>query len=71
MTDIVDYMRAVDEERCNVEPWTVAKRCADAADEIERLRAALKTARPFIGWAEHYPTILAGIDAALKENGDE
>ena len=37
MSDIVDYMRAVDEERCNVEPWTVAKRCADAAAEIERL----------------------------------
>lgn len=39
---------------------------AEQADEIERLRAALKMARPFIGRAGHYPTILAEIDAALK-----
>lgn len=34
--------------------------------EVEKLRAALKQARPFIGWAGHYPTILAEIDAALE-----
>lgn len=35
--------------------------------ENEMLRAALKMARPFIGWAGYYPTILAEVDAALGE----
>ena len=39
-----------------------ARLCA----ENERLRAALKTARPFIGWAVYYPTLLDEIDAALE-----
>ena len=34
--------------------------------ENEKLRAALKMARPFIGWAGYYPTILAEVDAALE-----
>lgn len=35
--------------------------------ENEKLRAALKMARPFIGWAGYYPTILAEVDDALGE----
>lgn len=32
---------------------------------VKELEEALKAARPFIGWAGHYPTILAQVDAAL------
>lgn len=42
MSDLAEYLRSVDEERCNVEPWTVAKRCAEAAARVERLEAALR-----------------------------
>lgn len=43
------------------------KKIEELAAEVEKLRAALKMARPFIGWAGYHPTILAVVDAALEE----
>lgn len=44
----------------------IALNAREFVAENEKLRAALKMARPFIGWAGYYPTILAEVDAALE-----
>jgi hypothetical protein len=54
-----------------VNKYDVSKAMFEAADEIERLRMAIRNARRRCGYAGNPEYVIKILDQALKENDDE
>lgn len=68
MSDIVDDLRAFNEERLNIEPWTCEQIAKAAADMIDHLRAQLAAAKRE-GWIMGREAAVHGAEVIAYNDG--